>query len=340
MTNYPELLKFCEARELGSVGHCVRLAAVIEHGSTRKAARALGVHHAAVDVSIKKLRKAAAGVGYDPENGLDIPVAIGNVPTGHSAMWRDGKKVIEWVKQSPERQHMLEQLRIAIEAMCDPIKPRRPKKAPRTKWIDEAVTIYPLADVHFGMAAYASETGVEDWDVPKATRALEGGIGSLVAEAIETRHAVVANLGDFFHADNKEGTTRNSGNPLDCDLPWAQVAKLGADSLIACINIALEKHETIEVRNIPGNHDCHGVIGLGIALNYYYRNEPRVEVNLDEGIFQKLRIGNCLRGLYHGHTANPQKLDGVMANFWPVDWGETVDREWYTGHIHQANDGS
>ena len=73
---------------------------------------------------------------------------------------------------------------------------------------------------------------------------------------------------------------------------------------------------------------------LGIALDQFFENNPRVQVETQPTTFWYYRFGKVLFGATHGDTCKPDKLPLVMAEDQAQNWGETEYRYWHTGHVH------
>jgi len=141
------------------------------------------------------------------------------------------------------------------------------------------------------------------------------------------------NVGDFFHADNKFGTTTR-GTQLDTDSRWSHVLRIGVRAMRHCIESALRKHEKVHVINEIGNHDDHTAQVLTLALTMSYENNPRVTFDQSPGFYHYHVFGDVLIGVTHGDKTKPEKLGEIMSVDRQEDWGKTKFRYWYTGHIH------
>jgi hypothetical protein len=194
-----------------------------------------------------------------------------------------------------------------------------------------------MGDPHIGMYAWCKEAG-ENFDVNIARRDLHGAMSYLASNTPATDTALILNLGDFFHADNKSNTT-TSGTPVDVDGRFSQVLELGMLAMVDTIDIARKKHKKVIVHNTIGNHDTHLAPMLAIALKAWYRDEPRVEIRDTASIHHYEQFGKVLIGVTHGHTIKKGAvgLDAVMATDRPQMWGQATKRYWYTGHIHSTN---
>lgn len=330
-----ELLDYCEHHGLGTQKQRHYLTTKLQRGGADKAAAVLGIHPGTVRRAALELRKAAVLRGFAPDQGLDRPLPPGLVLKKYSTCYIDGEKKVEWVSSEPEKAAQMDMIREAVEHIIDPIKPKKRAKTPKKKDVStDIATIYPLTDLHVGLKTHKEDTGVEDWGLDECVAVVDAATTDLVSHADPSDLAIVANLGDFFHTDNYESRTRKSGHQLDVDSRLPKTIRIGTHLLINVIDKALTKHRKVKVVNVPGNHDDVATVGLALALELYYSKEPRVEVDTSAQVFQHFEFGKCLRGFYHGHTAAPSKLEGVMATYWPEAWGRTTDRVVYTGHIH------
>jgi hypothetical protein len=223
-------------------------------------------------------------------------------------------------------------VRAGIEDAFDSYKGRAKLYPPPKKPDSDIAVIYPVADHHLGMFSYWRETG-ENYDLKIATQLLLDVAGKLISESRSADVGVILNLGDFLHGDSS-GNTTTRGTTVDVDTRYAKVLKTGVELLIQIIDLALLKHKRIVVRNLPGNHDTHTALMLSISLDCFYHFHPRVHVETDPSDFFKWRFGDCLIAANHGHRLKPNDMALFMAGRWPVDWGETKYRYFYSGHVH------
>jgi hypothetical protein len=201
---------------------------------------------------------------------------------------------------------------------------------------EDLIALYPLGDPHIGMLAWAPEVG-EHFDLKIATRELLTCVRLLVAGAPPAKRAIITNLGDFLHAQDDLQRTPGHGNPLDVDGRAAKVLDAGHALLRAIVDAALEKHEHVTIRNLPGNHDPQVAAGLAMWLRAVYEREPRVTVADAYASYQFDRFGCCLFGWAHGDGAKSEALPLLMANAEREAWGATTEHVWHTGHVHHLS---
>jgi hypothetical protein len=197
----------------------------------------------------------------------------------------------------------------------------------------DLLTIYPIADLHLGLFSWAKETGT-DYDLKIASDLLRSSMADLVARSANSEQAVVLDVGDYLHGDNSRNQTARSGNPLDIDTRYSKVIQVGVELAVHCIELALQKHQHVIYRKLPGNHDDETSLMLAIALAAWFRDNERVTVDTDPGRFFMHQHGLCMVAATHGDMLKMGDVAGYMAARWPKEWGATEYRYAYTGHIH------
>jgi hypothetical protein len=247
-----------------------------------------------------------------------------------------GNVVSKWTIADKKAQDRFEQFWAACEAAAakyaGTAEPLDAKFEPSA----DTVTVYPLGDPHIGMLAWRFETGA-DFDLAIATRELYAAVDMLVERAPASREAVLANVGDFFHAENDTQLTPRGGNKLDVDGRHAKVTELGFALYRRMVDRLLEKHDVVHVINVPGNHDPWMSRMLNIWLKAVYEKQPRVIIQDNRNPYTYLRFGKVLLGFAHGDGCKHEQLPGIMASDRPEDWGQARYRHWLTGHVHHVN---
>jgi DNA-binding XRE family transcriptional regulator len=311
--------------------------AVIQHGSQAKAAKALGINLRNLEKSIALLRRSAALRGYSPEHDYTHPVPDTHVAKGVSTYYdADGKVRGQWVKSSLDDAKAEEARRAVLDALSEEVRGMAPLVQGPVTSNDQLMAVYPLGDPHFGMYAWAKETG-EAFDLDEAERLTFGAVDSLVGSAPAADIGIVLPLGDVFHANDQSNQTPAHKHQLDVDSRYPKVIQSGIKTFRRAILRALEKHRKVIVRIEQGNHDPEAKWALAFALAAYFENEPRVEIDLTPGKFWYYRFGKVLLGTTHGDTVKQAQLGGVMAADRPEDWGLTKHRYFLSGHVHSSN---
>lgn len=313
---------------------CEVIDAYLEHGTTRKAAKALGVHPSAVGYAIQAVKRKAAISGHSPEHDMTRtvpePFKVRGVSTYYN---REGKPTGQWVKSALDEQKYQAALVDWVEWLARDAEGRAPLIQAPPHSDNDIMCVYPLGDPHFGMYSWKEETG-NDFDLDIAERDTCAAVDFLVDRAPPAKKALLLNVGDFFHADDYKNQTPGSGHTLDVDTRLAKVVQVGLRAFVHCVLRLLEKHEEVVVESLPGNHDPSSSFMLALCLAQYFRNEPRVRVVLSPAVYRYHRFGKNLIGVTHGDRAKKKDLPLLMATDMPGDWGETEFRYWYCGHVH------
>ena len=311
------------------------IAAVEEMGSQAAAALHLGINKRTLERRLAKIRDGEDATEERQSGGFEIPE--GHIVKGTSTLYdaTTGEPKLEWVKTDLDKQAKLDAIRSAVDSLVNVDKPK-PRQSFTARHSDEVMAVIPITDMHIGMYAWGEEVG-QDYDTEKAVTALTASIGYLVDIAPPSKRCVIMQLGDFFHAENMEGVTNRSKNVLDVDTRMPRVIHLGMTALRHCIDKALEKHDTVELVSIAGNHDEILGHALRSAFKMLYNNEPRVEVLDNPSSRQYIKFGKVLIGATHGHQTKDRDLPGIMATERPEEWGGTKHRYFFRGHHHHDN---
>jgi transposase-like protein len=244
----------------------------------------------------------------------------------------DGNVKLEWEKTALDKEHLKEMAEAMIAALVKGAPSCEPRPAPLTQ-IEDQLACYLLGDAHIGCYSWLEQTGA-DFDTYIAKRDIVNAARTLVRAAPASKHAMIVNLGDYFHADSQAGETPKSKNRLDTDTRWAQVIQVGVMVQVIMIDEALTKHETVEYVPVPGNHDPNAAVLFAQIIAAHYRNEPRVKVDLRPKSFRHFRFGRNLIGVCHGDGGKPEEYAGMLAVEAREDWGQCEFRYVWHGHLH------
>ncbi len=317
---------------------------VTKHGSGHTAAKFCDVpsgtltHRAgmAMKMGMEPTTKPAV---YGPD---DVPE--GHKVKGESTLYdADGNIKQKWVKTQEDLERFEDKAKGFVEGFIEKVPQYKPRpvqgngkaggRARGESAFKELVNIIVWGDPHCGMYSWADETGA-DFDVNIFQQDLCNATQYLVNEAPKAGTCLIVNLVDFFHADTPEGTR---GTRLDMDTRIAEVIRVGVIAFRKCVDVALSRHEKVEIVNCIGNHDETLSLALSIMLSHIYEDEPRVVVHDAPTFRHYLRYGKVLIGVTHGDKRSASKdanLPQIMATERPEDWGQTKFRYFYKGHLH------
>ena len=322
------LFEYCTVRQ------CEILEAVILHGSNSEAARRLGVAHQTVSEAIRSIKAKAApkliSAHADPEH-----IPEGFAIKGTSTLRKDASGMLQWVKTDRSDAAAQKALMDFANALGESVAGLAPITPAPKHTSDDLLSVYPMGDPHIGMYAWWQDAGA-DFDLEIAERLTKAAIDRLVASGPASSTALLLNLGDMFHADDQSNTSK-SGHQLDVDGRWAKVLHVGLMCMVHCVMRLLGKHQKVIVRVNKGNHDGHSSYALAVMLSCWFRNEPRVVIDLSPAVTWYYRFGKVLLGSTHGDTIKGPNMVGLMAADRPEDWGLSVHRYWYVGHVHHKD---
>jgi predicted phosphodiesterase len=268
-----------------------------------------------------------------PEVGEHFEVPAGHAVKGVSALVdSDGRTIQQWIKTKEQTQT---DLIAAIKEEFSQYEGVAKLAEPPKETLADLMQVYPVCDPHIGMLSWGPETG-ESNDLKIGVDRVDGGLQRLISLAPAAETAVIIQTGDFLHADSQSNATPASGHQLDVDGRAQKVKLAGVQLLRRSIDYALQKHSRVIVKNLKGNHDPESAAWLNIALGLFYSDEPRVEIDLEDGnndIWLHLFGVNYI-GATHGHTMKPERMAMVMADDNPEYWGASKYRWMIFGHIH------
>lgn len=302
-----------------------------QHPTLRAAADAAGLSWSAME---NRLRRAAErGLDGSTHGAVPLGRRVGDVSTLYALNPATGQREerLQWVKTKEDPQ--IESLTDALRAAFDEYKGAAEIVAPPERTDEDLLSVYPIADQHNGLMAWGRESG-ESYDLKIGAKRLRQCMARLVSQSPNSKQAIILNLGDWQHTDDQKNMTPRSGHVLDVDGRYFKVLTTGVQLMMDVIEMALQRHEKVLVRNIPGNHDPHASIALTVALAAFYANNPRVTIDDDPSDFFFYRFGETLIGANHGHKMKPADMAMCMAVRRREDWGNTRFHYFYYAHIH------
>lgn len=208
-----------------------------------------------------------------------------------------------------------------------------PRISTPQKLESELLTLYPLADWHLGMMAWGKETS-ENWDLKIAMAAMRSTMASIFSATPASKTGVILGCGDFLHSDNKRNETAQHGNPLDVDGRYQKVLEAACGLAADLVLMAIQKHEHVHVRFLPGNHDEYSAIAITSFLRGVFAQNDRVTVDNDPSDHWVHSFGKCLLVATHGHKIKPGKLQDFVTSAFRKEWGEAEHVHGFVGHFH------
>lgn len=326
---YEQLKPYCNTKK-----QTTRLQAVIDcDGNQSEACRSLGENRSSFKKSITQIKKNARDQGFQTGGEKFQPIT-GHFVKGESALVdKDGVAKLKWIKTDTNKELQLEQLQKAITSAFDEYKGKSFEAKAPIDSDEDLLCFIPIGDAHIGMMAWHEECG-EDFDLKYAEFYLTRAMERLIQSAPNAKQCIIADMGDFLHRQDNKNQTPNSGAILDCDNRTLKMMRIAVKILIHAVNKALEKFESVLLRNVCGNHSPEGEQMLSLALELYFHNNPRVVVDSTPNKFWYHQFGKTLIGLHHGDKVKQAELPMIMASDVPKQWGDTSFRYFFIGHIH------
>jgi len=333
------------------------VAARAQHESAQSAADALGIPRSTLNSRLKRAAergmlgtapvlpgyaiksiasKAADGswVKQTKEPGREYDVPTGHVVKGESALVdAEGRVINKWIKtrEEPSAVDIAETLKIAFADYAPCASP-----VPEPAASDELLTLAPCNDWHVNLLVWKRESS-ENWDLNIAERVIGRGIEDAIMRSPPSGAMIVLGGGDLQHSDNNENRTARSGNVLDTDGRHQKGLEVACRLKVRAIDAALRNNRRVIVRILKGNHDEQTAVAVAYFLMAWYRNEPRVTVDVDASLFFWHRFGRVMLGATHGHTVKAKDMAAIMAHRRAEDWGATQHRYIHSFHIHHAS---
>ncbi len=241
------------------------------------------------------------------------------------------------VTATMKRRVALVAARAAIaEMMADAKKGIRPWAAPKAaRRLGDHLLEIAIPDLHIGKLAWSEETLGANYDHKIACALYRDAIETLIARTAAFKFSrIVLPIGnDFFHSDNKAGTT-TKGTPLDNDSRFQKTYLAGRRLMVEAIE-RLRQIAPVTAVMVPGNHDALSNFCLGDSLDCWYHNTPDVTIMNAPAPRKYLQHGKVMLLWAHGNDIKLADLPLLMATEQPEMFGATVYREAHTGDKHQ-----
>lgn len=307
--------------------------ALHDHGSERKAAKALGVSRNAIACAFERVRKKAS---------VRLEASVGSwVPHGHkikglSTMVKTEDGLPQWVKTSEDQIKRQEAQEAAYKAMAAKL-PKVDPVAPPTASNADLCNLIVFSDYHLGQLAWHKEGGA-DWDLRIAESLLRNSFLHMLENAPKAGQCVICLQGDFLHTDGFLPLTPAHKHVLDADSRFPKIVDAGIRVIRYLIAKALETHDSVRLIVAEGNHDETSSMWFRKMFAAMYENEPRLSVDCSEIPYYVHQFGSVMLAFHHGHKVNNEQLPLLFASQYPKLWGDTLKRYCHTGHRHHVDE--
>lgn len=328
--DYMAMLPYATDRQGEAVRH------LVEQGSFRKAAKAMGITERPYAALMERLRAQAARAGHSPVEDRAGLAADGYYAFGKSIYYKETPDTpAHWLRTRVDHQAMQNMLRDAINAFYEDLQPIRAPKGPK-RYDKDIIPWFQIGDAHLGMLAHDAETGA-NFDLKIAERELSGAFSILFDEAMDCERCVINDLGDFTHYENLAGITEASGNMLDYDGRFPKMIRVYSRVFRSIVEMALRKYRFVDVIVNQGNHSRTNDWWMAELLRAAYGKSGRLNVLDNDNVFVPYRMGETFVLVHHGDKTKPENLSKVMSTDFRQDWGETKYHYIDVGHLHHRN---
>jgi hypothetical protein len=227
---------------------------------------------------------------------------------------------------------MAEIMREVVEGFKDELPKCSSVPVPKETQND-LLNLYPVFDAHWGMLAWAEETG-EDFDIEIAEDLYTGWLTMAQQAAPQAHTGVLLLGGDLLHWDGLEAVTPQHKHILDADTRFAKVVRSSIRMVRRFVHGLLERHQELRIVVLEGNHDESGSIWLREWLSAFYETEPRVTVDRAPDVYSCFEWGETSLFFHHGHKRKVANIAEVFAAKFREVWGRTKYSYAHVGHLH------
>lgn len=272
-------------------------------------------------------------------------------PMKLGAKGKDDRPVVVklWRIKLSLRRRVTKGIETAAEALIERMRRHAPKygaksrrSAPRIgakRKADPHLLEVSVFDAHFGKLAWKPETG-NNYDLEIAEGVYLGAVSELArhARGFELERILFPIGQDFFHIDNLESKT-TGGTPQDCDGRYGKIMVAGTMACVKAIDHLLEL-APVKLIWVPGNHDRTSSYHLGMFLWAWYRNNPRVEIDMTRTQTGRRyeQYGPVVLGFAHGDGIRHEKLPAVMMHEAREMMASSRTLEIHLGHMHKSQE--
>lgn len=266
-----------------------------------------------------------------PGEVFELPA--GQVVKGVSALVDgQGREVAKWIKTAADVDNAAAIFAATVEALKEDL-PRVTIMPPPAHVEEDLLNQFVVTDNHFGMLAWAEETGAS-YDLKIAEQLLLDWFAAAIASAPQAHTAVLAQLGDLMHHDALESVTPAHKHVLDADSRLQKVIRVVIRTIRRIIDMLLQKHQHVHVVMASGNHDPASSAWLREMLAAMYENEPRITVDNSPMLYYAYEWGKTLLLFHHGHKRGVGQVDATLAGIFREQYGRSKYAYAHVGHLH------
>jgi len=240
-------------------------------------------------------------------------------------------------KRKPIEADLLESFKELIKDMpMVRLTPKHWRSKPVHNGIAAEITTF---DAHLGKLAWEQETGYRNFDLNIAVKdyqyVTDRNLDLITPHKPEKIFYIIGQ--DMYHIDNMSGHTTKGDHTLDVD---GRITKVHNKAFMVTVDniVKASKLAPVEVIWIPGNHDFMASYMLAFALKQYFREDPRIFIDVSENPRKARLWGTLLVGWTHRIVGKHTVWSNELAQEFPKLWGQSYFREWHHGDQHKKQD--
>lgn len=269
-----------------------------------------------------------------PERGAEFEVPDGHSVKGLSALVDpDGRVIQQWIKTKEEGENTLAVIRIAVDELKKDLPRITPSKGPAHANAS-LLNQYTVTDLHFGMLAWAEETGDANYDLQIAEKLLINWFSAAIAMSPNAGVGLLAQLGDLMHHDSLESVTPSHKHVLDSDSRLQKIIRVVIRVIRQILAMMLHKYPHVHVVMASANHDPASSAWMRELLHAMYENEPRITIDNSPDIYYVYEWGKTALFYHHGHRRKIDDVDSVFAGKFREIYGRCPKAYGHVGHLH------
>lgn len=303
-----------------------------QHKTLKDAAAAAGLSWNAFQNRL--MRAASRGL----DGSIPEPLPLGQQVRGASTLYAknesgEWEQRVQWVKTTRDAAEQAATMRTVVDALLEEIPRVNPTAGPKQA-NELLLNQYTVTDLHFGMLAWAEETGDADYDLKIAEKLLVDWFSAAIAMSPNAAVGVLAQLGDLMHHDALESVTPAHKHVLDADSRLQKVIRVVIRVIRQIIGMLLQKHPRVHIVMASANHDPASSAWMREMLHAMYENEPRVSVDNSPDIYYVYEWGKTALFYHHGHKRKLANVDSVFAGKFREIFGRCPKSYGHIGHLH------
>jgi hypothetical protein len=244
--------------------------------------------------------------------------------------WRDTKRDADRYRQLEH--FLVNPLLASLGEIAPLLQPPPMIFIPRSSRRFAALT--SSGELHFNKHGWVGETG-ETYNREIADARLAGTTTAMIAEIQifgRPEEIIYAVGNDDLHVDGQKAET-TAGTPQDVNGTGRQMLEEFYEIQVREIQ-RLRSVAPVRVVLSAGNHNTFLAFVVMKMLAIQFANTSDVTVELTARMRSYVRYGNSLCGLTHGHLIKPINLMATMGVEAREDFGRTLHKYWFTGHLH------